>query len=386
MHLACGTSAEASTKYVNIHCYHTPALPVTVLSSGQSVTHHSSKYETQTIIYANHCTKLGYARIDGMVDVPDIYIPGIVRDVFLYIRASSPSSDIPKCGSLTGRDACERDVDAVNYLDFEAIRVLWHQRLGHMHFPKLSELHTQVDGIPKIVLPIYIDGCPSFWVCKIHCTNGGPADTHKDATAVDQGISMGWGFIFQHSKTKGRYDKLSGWNGEMAYLIIADHFSGYPWGLAADRNAPPLAWLNRRFAQYVPTLFKFCYCSLDQGGELANNKEIQAILAYHRYTSWQNAPGERPHLTIGYQLTTMLHGAYLSFKLWHWAFTHYLLLHNMVTHGDRCVPIIGVGGKWPGVAQIRTFGCRVACECRYIFGTYCHLHSSSLSRSAYPKV
>jgi hypothetical protein len=70
----------------------------------------------------------------------------------------------------------------------------------------------------------------------------------------------------------------------MAYLIIADHFSDYIWGLAADREAPPLAWLNRWFAQYSPTSAKFRYCSIDQGGELVNNKEIQALLAYNHYT------------------------------------------------------------------------------------------------------
>jgi hypothetical protein len=50
---------------------------------------------------------------------------------------------------------------------------------------------------------------------------------------------------------------------------------------------------------------------------------MQALLAYDRYTphptggdaSWQNDPVERSHLTIGYQLTTMVHGANLSFKL-----------------------------------------------------------------------
>jgi hypothetical protein len=106
---------------------------------------------------------------------------------------------------------------------------------------------------------------------------------------------------------------------------------------------------------------------MDQGGDLANNTDIQALLAYHRYTprptggdaSWQNAPGELPHLMIGYQLTTMLHGANLSFKLWPWAFNHCLLLHNMVPYGDRGVPIIRIGGKRPDVAQIRTFGCQV---------------------------
>jgi hypothetical protein len=236
-----------------------------------------------------------------------------------------------------------------------------------MHFRKLSELHKHVDGIPKIALPTDIEGYPSCWVCKIRRTNRGSADTRQDATVVGQGISMDWGFIFQRSKTKGRYDKLCGWNGETSYLIIADHFSDYLWGLDADGKALPLAWLNRWFAQYAPTAAKFRYCFMDQGGELANNKDIQALLAYHRYTphptggdaSWQNAPGERPHLTIGYQLTTMLHGANLYFKLWPWAFNHCLLLHNIVLHGNRGVSIIRIGGKRPDLAQIRMFGCQV---------------------------
>jgi hypothetical protein len=93
-----------------------------------------------------------------------------------------------------------------------------------MHFHKLSELHKHVEGIKNIALPTYIDGCPSCWVCDIHRTNGGSGDTHKDKNALGQGTSMDCGFIVQRSKTKGRYDKLSGWNGDTVKLIIADHF------------------------------------------------------------------------------------------------------------------------------------------------------------------
>jgi hypothetical protein len=128
-----------------------------------------------------------------------------------------------------------------------------------MHFRNLSDLHKHVKGIPRIALPTDIDGCPSCWVCKIRRTNHGSADTHQDATVVGQGISTDWGFIVQRSKTKGRYDKLCGWNGETAYLIIADHFSDCLWGLAADGKSPPLAWLNRWYAQYAPTAAQFRY-------------------------------------------------------------------------------------------------------------------------------
>jgi hypothetical protein len=55
----------------------------------------------------------------------------------------------------------------------------------------------------------------------------------------------------------------------------------------------------------------------------------------------------------------MLHGDKLSLKLWPWALNHFLLIHNMVPHGDRDVPVIMIGGKRPDLAQIRTFGCQV---------------------------
>jgi hypothetical protein len=119
--LTCGTSAEVSNKYVNIHCYHTSTLPVTALSPGRFVTRHESKYEAHTI-YANHRTKRGYARIHGLVDVQEIYIPGIVHGVLLYSCASSPSSDRHKFNSLIGSDAC--NIDTINHLNVEATRVL----------------------------------------------------------------------------------------------------------------------------------------------------------------------------------------------------------------------------------------------------------------------
>jgi hypothetical protein len=95
---------------------------------------------------------------------------------------------------------------------------------------------------------------------------------------------MDWGFIVQRSKDQGRYEKLSGWNGDTAYLLIADHFLDMLSGLAADGKHPPLAWLNCWFAQYAPTNAKSRYCVMDQGGEISNNKDMHAIFAYHRYT------------------------------------------------------------------------------------------------------
>jgi hypothetical protein len=66
---------------------------------------------------------------------------------------------------------------------------------------------------------------------------------------------------------------------------------------------------------------------MDGGDELANNGDVQKLLAHHGYTirptypssSFQNAPGERPHQDIGVGLKIMLRGANLENKFWPFA-------------------------------------------------------------------
>jgi hypothetical protein len=133
-------------------------------------------------------------------------------------------------------------------------------------------------------MPSGIDVFPTCVMSKIRHVDRGSHDTCQDATIAGQGISMDGGFICQRSKNIERYERLSGLNGETAYLIITDHKTDYVWGLAADRKSPPLAWLNRWFVQYAPADAPFRYCSLDQGGELYHSSKVMALLTYHRYT------------------------------------------------------------------------------------------------------
>jgi hypothetical protein len=62
---------------------------------------------------------------------------------------------------------------------------------------------------------------------------------------------------------------------------------------------------------------------MDGRGELANNGDVQKLLAHRGYTlrptapasSFQNAPGERPHQDIGAGLQVMLRGTNLENNL-----------------------------------------------------------------------
>jgi hypothetical protein len=141
-------------------------------------------------------------------------------------------------------------VSQIRYLSERATRVLWHQRLRHVHMRRLSGLHKYVDGIPSIKLPQDIEGCDTCWTCKLRNAARGTGDTRKDATVSGQGFSFDFVFIVQRSKDLARYKKLLGLNGETDYLLIADHKTDKLFGIATVCKAPPLAWISRWLTQY----------------------------------------------------------------------------------------------------------------------------------------
>jgi hypothetical protein len=132
-------------------------------------------------------------------------------------------------------------------------------------------------------------------------------------------------------------------------------------------KAPPLAWMNRWLTQYRPSQVPFRYACMDGGGELANNGDVQKLLAHNGYTLrptapasyFQNSPGERPHQDIGAGLQVMLRGANLKNKCWHFAFNYSLQISNVLPHGDRGVPFERFTGQRASVKKYRTFGCLV---------------------------
>jgi hypothetical protein len=106
---------------------------------------------------------------------------------------------------------------------------------------------------------------------------------------------------------------------------------------------------------------------MDEGGEMAKNPDVLRLLEHHGYyvrptapdSSFQNAPGERPHQDVGNSLRAMLHGASLPNKFWSFAFYYHLLIHRLLPHGNRGVPHTRAGGGRGDLSKLRTFGCPV---------------------------
>jgi hypothetical protein len=106
---------------------------------------------------------------------------------------------------------------------------------------------------------------------------------------------------------------------------------------------------------------------MDEGGKMVKNPDILGLIEKHGYdirptapdSSFQNAPGERPHQDIGTSLRVMLHGASLPNKFWPFAFYYHLRIHRFLPRGSRVVPHTRAGGGRGDLRKIRTFGCPI---------------------------
>jgi hypothetical protein len=112
----------------------------------------------------------------------------------------------------------------------EQQRILWHQRLGHLHHRRISQAHKYADGIPVIANASDLDKCPICAHAKLHKA-ARAATTTRRATQCFQGISIDFGFIVQSSNADStRIKRLQGMHGETCYCLIVDHFSGMLFG------------------------------------------------------------------------------------------------------------------------------------------------------------
>jgi len=126
----------------------------------------------------------------------------------------------------------------INHLNRDALRILWHQRLGHLHHRRVSEMHKHAIGVPELPLASAADQCPTCMAAKMRKSARGQDDSRR-ATQCYQGVSIDFGFVIQASANTSRYRSNVGFHGETCYVIISDHFSGLRFGKAFKSKAPP---------------------------------------------------------------------------------------------------------------------------------------------------
>ena len=118
--------------------------------------------------------------------------------------SDSPSSTVQN----TASNSNEIDIDVdpnplpeeylVRSLSRSALRMLWHQRLGHLNFCRLSTMHCFVKGMPEFKLPNELESCPICLAAKLRKQPAGTKTTMR-STIRNQGISNNFGFMVQRS-------------------------------------------------------------------------------------------------------------------------------------------------------------------------------------------
>ena len=383
-----------------IKCFYTPTLPVTIISpTSITKTEQGSGYSATANLSGNDCQVI----IHKQQQCNDIRVPCLLKHGLLFahvidpqevqqtlvmsldVHGSDPSSQPLECHEIVPPDdsSIHDDHEMLREVthddesmttddtseDRARLRQLWHQRLNHINFRLLGDMHKHVKGVPKLGKPHPLDKCATCMKEKLRKANSRKTSSRR-STIPNQGISIDFGFIVQASSTDDdRVSRLQGLNGETCYCLIADHFSGALYGECFETKAAPLRFINSWLAKHAPRGdVRDKYVRMDLGGELGRSHDVVTLFENAGYSieftspnhSHQNGPVERPHQTIAGSLRTMLHGANLEAKYWPYAFHHFLRTYNVTPHGElHQSPTEIITQRKPNLAYLRTFGCPI---------------------------
>jgi len=166
-----------------------------------------------------------------------------------HVDSLSPWPIADSCICDTSDFTLDPLVYHLNHLTRDQLCLLWHQRLGHLHSRRVSNMHKFAIGIPSVPLNTDLDQCPICIKAKLHKAARGQSSSRR-ATQCFQGISIDFGFMVQHSSNSERVQQLTGLHGETCYCLITDHYSGMLHGAVFHSKAPPIEFLNTWLAPY----------------------------------------------------------------------------------------------------------------------------------------
>jgi hypothetical protein len=189
---------------------------------------------------------------------------------------------------------------SIHSLHRDALRVLWRARTGHINSRRLKDAHLFVRGIPpNLPDSDEANACPVCPTCKMR-RRAASAVSSRTATQLYEGISIDFGFIVQRSTPHdvapssvpasesppptdwSQFDFLRGCNGETAYLLVRDHWSGALWGTCTMNKSPPIDWLTYWLLRH-PCDSSSKYVRLDKGGDLGGSRKIHALFHSNGY-------------------------------------------------------------------------------------------------------
>lgn len=164
-----------------------------------------------------------------------------------------------------------------------------------------------------------------------------------------------------------RFQKLAGLNGETCYVSITCRHSGATRLAIRRDKTPPLDFFREFISRYGSSRADRSI-RFDMGGELGRCTQVHDLFIRAGYQVEVTAPNssheiglaERPHRTIADAVRTMLFAARLELKFWPYALRYWLMINDMIPHGDRKrSPVEICTGTKPNLSMVRVFGARV---------------------------
>ncbi|KAI2490765.1 hypothetical protein MHU86_23812 [Fragilaria crotonensis] len=252
----------------------------------------------------------------------------------------------------------------VRSLSRSALRMLWHQRLGHINFRRLSEMHRFVKGMPQFKLPTELEECPICLAAKLRRLQKeqGPQCGRQLATKACQSTLVSWSkrAAIQSDTT------LVGLNGETCYVLLTDHFSGRIFGRAFPTKAPPVDWINSWLASNAPN----CPDKYVRMDGVANSANVATFTVPLRTLATQLSllvPTRHTKMDLANDHTrqSAMHfvPCFLA-RIYNQTSGH---MHSTITSDSTTLFPMATdrrahtkcGAPLPNLAKLRTFGCRM---------------------------
>jgi hypothetical protein len=139
--------------------------------------------------------RLGYQSDINLQDLPDASI-GVPSWSSTCATCQPVACDTPS--PRTVADPADSTSYMIRHLTRDQLRILWHQRLGHLHsHHQVNDLHKYAIGVPNVPIASELDTCPVCIQAQLR-----HADRSKDSSCraikCNQGISIeDFGFIVQ---------------------------------------------------------------------------------------------------------------------------------------------------------------------------------------------
>jgi dUTP pyrophosphatase len=280
---------------------------------------------------------------------------------------------------------CLQGRPVVRHLSKAAEYHLYHFRYGCTGERDLSAVHHHTDNQPKLHKH-------AFFKCDTCCRTSGeyqmpekegpnvPADvinwlydfvdTTEDNSFPGQHFGVDFGFMkgsgYCKKDEEGR--TITSIDGYRSYLLVIDRKTRYTWIFLTKTKHPPIKIFEQFLKEHGHPTAPHRTIRSDKGGELWGSQAFREVMLRHGYimeptapqAPYQNGKAERPNLTFGKMVNSLLYNAGLGPEYWSFALLHAVYLKNRHIHcGTKQVPLTQYTGKRPNARRLRIFGCPV---------------------------